>query len=98
MDKIDITTDQLLHVASEMHSLCDCMSSIASTMKQRAGNMKDWTDARAEQFREQANTTALQLELHIDNFIKMSAFLKKYADMQSEAEREQNQRMMNLHN
>lgn len=97
MPAINITTDQLLNVAFEMRQLCERMSSIAATMKQRSGNMKDWTDARAEQFREQASATASQLELHIDNFKKMSDFLKKYADMQNEAEREQNQRMTNLH-
>lgn len=79
-----------------MNSWCSTMNSIVSDMKNRVHNMKDWNDPRADQFRQQAVMTAQQLLLHIDNFTKMAAFLKKYSQMQEEAERAQNTRMGNI--
>lgn len=72
------------------------MKGIVTDMKSRVSNMENWTDARAEQFRQQAMMTAQQLSLHIDNFTKMAGFLQKYARMQEEAERAQNARMNNI--
>lgn len=96
MSTVRITTDNLLQVASQMNSWCSTMNSIVSDMKNRVHNMKDWNDPRADQFRQQAVMTAQQLLLHIDNFTKMAAFLKKYSQMQEEAERAQNTRMGNI--
>lgn len=96
MAQVRITTDNLLQVAAQMNNWSNTMKSIVSDMKTRVNNMKDWNDARAEQFRQQAVMTAQQLSLHIDNFTKMSKFLQKYAHLQVEAERAQNARMSNL--
>lgn len=96
MAQVRITTDNLLQVASQMGSWCSTMKGIVSDMRNRVNNMKDWSDNRAEQFRQQAVMTAQQLTLHIDNFTKMSKFLQKYAHMQEEAERAQNARMSSM--
>ena len=96
MAQVRITTDNLLQVASQMNNWSNTMNGIVGDMKSRVNNMKDWNDPRAEQFRQQANMTAMQLTLHIDNFIKMANFLKQYAKMQEEAERAQNARMNNI--
>lgn len=96
MSQVRITTDNLLQVASQMNHWCNQMNTISNDMRTRVNNMKDWNDPRSEQFREQATMTAKQLQLHIDNFTKMANFLKKYAQMQVEAERAQNARMSGL--
>lgn len=97
MAQIRITTTNLLQVASQMNSWSDTMKSIVSDMKSRVNNIKDWTDPAADNFRQQANQTAMQLALHIDNFTKMANFLRQYATKQEEAERAQNARMGNLY-
>lgn len=96
MAQVHITTENLIFVANQMSQWSTQMNQIARDMKTRVNNMKDWNDARAEQFRQLATMTAQQLMLHIDNFTKMSKFLQKYAHMQEEAERAQNARMSNI--
>lgn len=96
MAQVRITTANLLQVASQMNSWTNTMNGIVSDMKSRVNNIKDWNDPAADNFRQQANQTAMQLILHIDNFTKMSNFLKQYARMQEEAERAQNARMSDL--
>lgn len=96
MAQVRLTTNNLLFVADQMAQWASQMDQIARDMKTRVNNMKDWNDARAEQFRQQATMTAQQLMLHIDNFTKMSKFLQKYAHMQEKAERDQKARMSNI--
>lgn len=96
MAEISIRTEDLTHVASSMKNWSNSMKAIASEMRTKVNSMKDWSDARAEQFREQANMTANQLDIHIDTFIKMAQFLNKYAQMQQEAARAQNARMSGM--
>lgn len=97
MAQVRITTANLLQVASQMNSWSNTMKNIVSDMKSRVNNIKDWNDPAADNFRQQANQTAMQLVLHIDNFTKMANFLKQYASRQEEAERAQKTRMGNLH-
>ena len=72
------------------------MRGIASDMISKVNSVEGWNDPRAEQFSEQATMTAQQLLLHIDNFTRMSDFLRKYAKMQAEAESAQRSRMNSI--
>lgn len=96
MAEIDISTEDLRELASDMKRWADDMKSIASDMRNRVDDMEDWNDKRSVQFREAVFTTAQQLGIHLDNFIKLSKFLTKYAERQEEAERAQNARMSGL--
>lgn len=96
MAEINISTGDLRSLASNMMYWAEEMASISSDMNNKAHNMTDWTDKRAEQFCEVASSTAEQLDILIDNFKEMSKFLAKYAEHQEAAERAQNTRMSNL--
>ncbi len=96
MAQVRITTSDLRNAASSMLSISSNMNSIASSMESRVKNIESWTDARAEQFKQQASVTAQQLRMHIENFTNMAKFLQKYAQQQEEAERQMKARMSNL--
>lgn len=86
MARVNITTSELAEVAAKLSSCAATMKEISSQIRNKTHSMETWSDARAQQFIQQCDMVSKSLDFNIDNFVKMSACLKKYAERQESAD------------
>ncbi|MGN0820696.1 MAG: WXG100 family type VII secretion target [Akkermansia sp.] len=96
MAKVHITTSSLLSVAGALQQYSSRMKEIASSMDNRVHSMESWSDTRAQQFVGQATMILKGLRLNMENFSRMSEFLRKYAARQEELDRIMKNKINNI--
>lgn len=96
MANVHITTSSLLSVAGALQQYSSRMKEIASSMDNRVHSMESWADPRAQQFVEQATMILNGLRLNMENFSRMSGFLRKYAERQEEIDRMMRNKINNI--